>query len=126
VRKVETRHTKFPQGSTITEVLCERGGFFKRALYWWRSGRLAGSRREGGKSGMITGQAKDDKELFEFTIKPFVTTGFLLSIRYSGDCHHNVTGAGVWPTIDKAKQIAQETATRLLQGAIVSWNEDSK
>jgi hypothetical protein len=75
---------------------------------------------------MITGQAKDDKELFEFTIKPFVTTGFLLSIRYSGDSHHNITGAGVWPTIEKAKQIAQETATRLLHGAIVSWNEDSK
>jgi hypothetical protein len=85
-----------------------------------------GIRREGRKSGMITGQAKDDKELFEFTIEPFVTTGFLLSIRYSGDCHHNITGAGVWPTVEKAKQIAQETAARLLHGAIVSWNEDSK
>jgi len=44
-----------------------------------------------GKSGMIIGEAKDDNEQFEFTIEPFVTTGFLLSIRYSGDCHHNVT-----------------------------------
>jgi hypothetical protein len=75
---------------------------------------------------MIIGEAKDDKELFEFTIEPFVTTGFLLSIRYSGDCHHNVTGAGVWPTIAKAKDIAQDAATRLLHGARVSWREDSK
>jgi hypothetical protein len=75
---------------------------------------------------MITGYAKDGKELFEFAIEPFVRPGFLLSIRYSGDCHHNIAGAGVWPTVEKAKQIAQETATRLLHGAIVSWNEDSK
>lgn len=72
---------------------------------------------------MITGQAKDDSELFEFTIAPFVTTGFLLTIRYSGDGDHNITGAGVWPTIEKAKEIAQETATKLLHGAIVSWSE---
>lgn len=75
---------------------------------------------------MIIGRAKDEKEVFEFTIAPFVTTGFLLTIKYSGDCHHKITGAGVWPTIEKAKQIAQETATRLLRGAIVSWGEDSK
>jgi hypothetical protein len=74
---------------------------------------------------MITGQAKDDKELFEFVMKPFVTTRFLLSIRYSADRRHNITAAGVWPSIEKAKQIAQETATTLLHGAIVSWNEDS-
>jgi hypothetical protein len=66
---------------------------------------------------MITGEAKDDRELFEFTIEPFVTTGYLLSIRYSGDCHHNITGAGVWPSVEKAKQIAQATATKLLHGS---------
>jgi hypothetical protein len=75
---------------------------------------------------VIKGEAKDDREPFEFTIAPFVTTGFMLTIRYSGDCHHNITGAEVWPTIEKAKQIAQDTATKLLHGAIVSWHEDSK
>jgi hypothetical protein len=75
---------------------------------------------------VITGIAKDDKELFEFTIAPYVRPGFLLSIRYSGDGDHNITGAGGWPTIEKAKQIAQRTATRLLHGAIISWSEDSK
>jgi hypothetical protein len=75
------------------------------------------------KNVVITGEAKDERELFEFKIEPFVTTGFMLTIRYSGDGSHNVTGAGVWPTIDKAKQVAQETATKLLHGAIVSWHE---
>jgi hypothetical protein len=72
---------------------------------------------------LITGKASDQNETFEFEIEPFVRSGFLLTIRYSGDGRENVTGAGVWPTIEKAKQVAQETATKLLHGAIVSWHE---
>ena len=45
----------------------------------------------------------------------------MLYIRSSGDCHQNLTGAGVWQTIEKAKQVAEETATRLLNGAAVFW-----
>jgi hypothetical protein len=75
---------------------------------------------------MITGQARGDREQFEFSIEPSVTAGFLLTIRYSGDGEHGVNGAGVWPTIEKAKQIAQETATKLLSGATVSWSEDPR
>jgi hypothetical protein len=82
-------------------------------------------RMENEKSGKITGSAHDEKELFEFTIEPFVAGGFLLEIKYSGDCHHNITGAGVWPNIEKAKEIAQATSTRLLHGAIVTWHEKS-
>jgi hypothetical protein len=73
---------------------------------------------------MITGRATDDGELFGFTIAPFVVDGFSLTIQYSGDCHHNITGAGVWPTIERAKEIAQEAATRLLHGATVTWSDD--
>jgi len=76
---------------------------------------------ENKRSGVVTGKARDDKELFEFTISPFVTGGFLLDIKYSGDCHHNITGAGIWPTVEKAKEIAQVTATKLLHGATVAW-----
>lgn len=78
------------------------------------------------KTGVIKGEAKDDRERFEFTIEPFVSGGFLLTIRYSGDCHHNITGAGVWPNIEKAKQIAQETAAMLLHGATIEWQDNSK
>jgi hypothetical protein len=74
---------------------------------------------------MIRGSARCGSELFEFTIKPFVTTGYLLTVRYSGDCDENITGAGVWPSIEKAKQIAQTTADKLLNGATIAWEEDS-
>jgi hypothetical protein len=73
---------------------------------------------------MIRGEASDNRETFVFTISPFVTGGFRLDIRYSGDGPQNITGAGVWPTIEKAKQIAQETAARLLQEAIIIWHQD--
>ena len=70
---------------------------------------------------MVNGEAKDDKELVEFSIEPFVTAGFILSIRFGGDGRHNITGAGVWPSVEKAKQIAQTTATKLLHGATITW-----
>src|SRR5579862_7579940 len=50
---------------------------------------------------MVRGEAKDSREKFEFTITPLVAGGFLLTISYSGDSDHNITGAGVWPTIGK-------------------------
>jgi hypothetical protein len=69
----------------------------------------------------IRGRARDERETFEFAIEPFVTGGFLLSIKFSGDGRGNLTGAGVWPSAEKAKQVAQETATKLLHGAVVNW-----
>jgi hypothetical protein len=72
---------------------------------------------------IVRGRARDQSELFEFSIEPFVNGGFRLDIRYSGDCHHNITGAGIWPTVQKAQQIAEETARRLLSGAMVDWEE---
>jgi hypothetical protein len=70
---------------------------------------------------IITGKAQDDRETFVFTVEPFVSGGFLLSIQYPGDGSTSVTGAGVWPSVEKAKQIAEETAGRLLHGAVVDW-----
>jgi hypothetical protein len=72
---------------------------------------------------LIKGQAADDRELFEFTVEPFVMGGFLLSIRYSGDGLSNVTGAGVWPSIEKAKEVAEQSARRLLHDSTVTWQE---
>jgi len=77
-----------------------------------------------GRSPVATGEARDEREVFEFTVEPYVMGGYLLSIRFHGDCRENVTGAGVWPTIEKAKQIAQESATRLLHGATILWKND--
>ena len=72
---------------------------------------------------MPRGRASDTRETFEFTIEPFVNGGFLLSIRFSGDGRSNTTGAGVWPTVEKAKEVAEQTSRRLLNGATVNWQE---
>ncbi len=72
---------------------------------------------------MVREEASDAREKFEFTITPFVSGGFLLSIHFCGDGRSNITGAGVWPTIEKAKQIALETSHRLLNGATVEWQD---
>ena len=69
---------------------------------------------------LITGEASDGRERFEFKIEPYLRPGFLLTISFSGDGRSNVTGGGVWPTVEKAKQIAEETASRLLHGSKVS------
>jgi hypothetical protein len=79
--------------------------------------------RPTGAKPLITGHAADDREEFSFTVEPFVTGGFKLSIRYSGDGTNNTTGAGVWPTVEKAKQVAEESARQLLHGATVTWQE---
>ena len=71
-------------------------------------------------SSMVRGE-KNSREKFEFTIAPYVAGGFLLTIRYSGDGTPNTTGVGVWPTVEKAQQIAEETAQRLLHEASATW-----
>jgi hypothetical protein len=69
------------------------------------------------------GIATGNGEKFTFTIRP-VPTGFRLDIRYRGGCHENTTGAGIWPTVEKAHEIAQATAHRLLRGAVVTWDAE--
>ena len=69
-----------------------------------------------------TGIATGNGETFTFTIEP-VPTGFRLDNRYSGGCHDNTTGAGIWPTVEKAREVAETTAHHLLNGAVVTWDE---
>jgi hypothetical protein len=75
------------------------------------------------KDNLIEGEARDATETFHFTIRPFVTGGFALYVQYSGDCHENTTGAGIWPTVERARRVAEESAARLLNGATVTWLE---
>jgi len=72
---------------------------------------------------MIKGQASDGNEVFDFMVERHATGGFLLSIHYSGDGAKNVTGAGLWPTVEKAKSVAEQSAQRLLHGATMTWHE---
>src|SRR5438067_8586328 len=64
---------------------------------------------------IVRGRARDHSELFEFTVEPFVSGGFRLDIHYSGDCHHNITGAGIWPTVQKAVLLRNATPSVLHQ-----------
>jgi hypothetical protein len=86
----------------------------------------SGSREESlnGKNLQVRGKAFDDSETFDFSIEPFVTGGFRLDIKYFGGDRHNITGAGVWPTVEKAREIAEATARRLLHGTSIQWQED--
>jgi hypothetical protein len=68
-----------------------------------------------------TGIATGNGETFKFTIST-VPSGFRLDNSYSGACHENTTGAGIWPTVEKAREIAEATARHLLGGAIVIWD----
>ena len=75
------------------------------------------------KEEIIEGQASDGNEVFDFTVERHAAGGFLLSIHYGGDEVKNVTGAGLWPTVEKAKSIAEQSTQRLLHGATVTWHE---
>jgi hypothetical protein len=69
-----------------------------------------------------TGIAKGNGETFRFTITAEPSGGFRLDNQYSGTCHENITGAGIWPTVEKAREIAETTARHLLGGASVTWD----
>jgi hypothetical protein len=74
----------------------------------------------------LKGRAQDARELFEFAVETYAAGGFLLSIRYSGGGAHNITGAGVWPTVEKAQQVAEDTAWKLPHGADVIWENSDR
>ena len=78
-----------------------------------------------GQDVVVRGNASDAREAFVFDVCRHAAGGFILYIEYSGDKRDGVTGAGIWPTIEKAKEIAQETASRLLTGAIVTWKNSN-
>jgi hypothetical protein len=59
----------------------------------------------------IGGEASDSTESFAFTIEAHAAGGYMLSIKFSGDDRDGMTGAGIWPSIEKAKEIAQGYAT---------------
>jgi hypothetical protein len=84
---------------------------------------LCGARAVQLASDMVyTGIASGNGETFRFTISALPSGGFRLDNRYSGTCNENITGAGVWPTVEKAREIAEATARHLLAGASVTWD----
>ncbi len=62
----------------------------------------------------MTGIASGNGETFEFTVTPVTNGEFRLDIRYSGDGEHNITGAGIWPSVQKAREVAETIAQKRL------------
>jgi len=78
------------------------------------------------RAAILKGTARDQKETFDFEISPSGESSFALFISFHGNCCRNVTGAGVWPSLEKAKQIAEQTANELLHGAVITWIENKE
>ena len=78
-------------------------------------------------SGLIVrGEASDSTETFTFTIESHAAGGYILYIKFSGGDHSGLSGAGIWPSIERAKEIAKHTAARLLHGAKIHWQDGAQ
>ena len=73
---------------------------------------------------LLTGHVSRGSEAFEFKIGEWCD-GIGLMMRHTGYGDPRETGAGIWPSIDKAKQIAEETAKKLLDSdCTITWTEN--
>lgn len=68
----------------------------------------------------LDGIALNDSGQFRFRIESTGDSGFQLSIQFCEEDRYS-TAAGVWPSIEKAKSVAEITARKLLCGATVNW-----
>lgn len=70
---------------------------------------------------ILTGHAEWNNERLDFEIGPWAG-GIGLMIRRTGGVVGTITGGGIWPSIQKAQGIAEETARRLLNSQCrVEW-----
>jgi hypothetical protein len=70
---------------------------------------------------MLTGHAEWQGERFDFKIGEWAG-GIGLMMRRTGHGSTKETGAGIWPTVEKAQAIADQTVKRLLSPeCAISW-----
>jgi hypothetical protein len=70
---------------------------------------------------ILTGHTEREGESLDFKIGDW-SGGVGLMIRRTGKGSSVETGAGIWPSIEKAQSIADETAKRLLSpDSIIEW-----
>jgi hypothetical protein len=74
---------------------------------------------------LVTGHAEWGAEAFDFKIGPW-SHGIGLMMRHTGYGSPKETGAGIWPTVEKAQEITDETVKKLLNSDCeVVWSEIS-
>jgi hypothetical protein len=70
---------------------------------------------------ILTGHAECQGERFDFKIGEWAG-GIGLMMRRTGHGSTKETGAGIWPSIEKAQAIADETVKRLLSpDCAINW-----
>jgi hypothetical protein len=74
---------------------------------------------------LMTGHAETQTGAFDFKVGNW-SGGIGLMVRDSGAGDEAFNGAGIWPTVEKAKQIADQTVKRLLDpDCAIVWIETS-
>ena len=58
----------------------------------------------------------------KYTFRTIVGGRFRLKIRYSRDCHHNIAGAGIWPTVQNPQQVAEVCSALTLKKTAATAN----
>jgi hypothetical protein len=74
----------------------------------------------------MTGRAELGSESFDFQMGPWAN-GIGLMMRQAGYGKPVETGAGIWPSIAKAQEIAEKTVKQLLARDVsIVWSESIK
>ena len=74
----------------------------------------------------MTGHAEFGAEAFDFKLGDWCD-GIGIIVRHTGYGEPRETGAGIWPTLDKAKEIADQMVKRLLsRECSITWKEESE
>jgi len=71
----------------------------------------------------MTGRAERKPEIFDFELGPWCD-GVGLTVRDTGAGDKAFNGAGIWPSVEKAKSIADQIAKRAIApDCAVVWTE---
>jgi hypothetical protein len=75
---------------------------------------------------LMTGRAQWKSNIFDFKLGPWCDgIGLLVRDTAAGDKGFN--GAGIWPSIEKAKSIAEQIAKRAMDpDCVVVWTEGER
>jgi hypothetical protein len=77
------------------------------------------------KTVLLTGHAVWKSEAFDFEIGEW-GNGIGLTMRHTGYGEPKLTGGGIWTSVEKAKEIADQTVRRLLDPTCsIVWTEIS-
>jgi hypothetical protein len=95
-------------------------------MVFWTAALLLGFRQTKAMHKMLmTGHAETSSGAFDFELGYWID-GIGLTVRDTGAGDKGFNGAGIWPTIEKAQQIADQTVKHLLDpDCVIVWTSIS-